>query len=188
MDGSTESIVQAYIDQSQTETVGPQSKRLEPDIGGDFVLHHGPNRGHYTISCGDPLVVEFQIEASEAIGEEDAGIGITIISRNGEPVVSMATDVQQAPWTKGSSRRWKVRCDMGRLPLNAEDYFGTVYLTDGEKVTCIFTSAIALQVISHDVFGCGRILPETRYWGPMYSEPEWEIYPVQEDSTFKENT
>ncbi len=180
-DGPSESVVDRYIDQSKQMTAEHRHGRIVADHGEGFVLHHKDNCGDITIFCGDPITSEFNIEAPQALSETKAGIGITIFTHTGDPLVSMSSNVQKAPRAMWRSRFWRVRCDMGRLPINAGTYFASVYVGDGLRMFARFSNAITIRVLEHDVFGWGHALPPASYWGPIYWAPEWDIQATELD-------
>lgn len=178
-DGPSDSMIEAYINQSAPQTLHRQTQRIEAHRGKGFFLHHKENCGEITVFCGDPIIIEFDIEAPNPIAETNAGIGITIVSETGDPIVSMSSNVQRALIASGLSRFWKVRCDMGRLPLNAGTYFAKVYVGNDEWSGARFDNAMTIRVMEYDVFGWGKSLPSPSQWGPMYWAPEWNIRPVE---------
>jgi len=182
-DGLADQVVDYYVVQRSQATASRKSNRIAADYGEGFVLHHKENCGDVTIFCGEPITLEFDIEAPGPLSETEAGIVIGIISATGERVASMGSMVQQAPTTPGRSRFWRVHCDMGRLPLNAGTYFAGVVVGDGRQSvpTAKFGQAFAIHVMEYDVFGWGSSLPSPRWWGPMYWAPRWDIRPMRDE-------
>ncbi len=182
-DGPADRVVDYYVDQQSRTTVLHKSNRVEADYGKGFVLHRQENRGEVTLFCGDPITLEFSIEAPRPLSEAQAGIGVSIITAIGERVVSMSSLVQQAPTTPGLSRFWGVRCELGHLPLNAGAYFVEVDVGDAQRSNraAKFTQAFTLHVMENDVFGWGSSLPSPRWWGPMYWAPQWVIQPMSDE-------
>ncbi len=180
-DGPADRVIDSYIDQRSQLTRVQESNRIEADYGEGFVLHHTGNSGDLTLFCGDPVTLEFEIEASRPLSEAEAGIGVGINTAAGDPVVSMSSLVQRAPTTPGISRFWRVRCDLGRLPLNAGRYFVAVDVGNAQRSrrTAKFTHAFTIHVMEYDVFGWGSSLPSPRWWGPMYWAPQWDIQPTR---------
>jgi len=179
-DGPADIVVNRYIDLYNQALRAKRPKSIKADTGKEFVLHRKEDNGEITICCGDPLVLEFEIEAPQPISETNAGIGITLLSPTDDPLVSMSSNVQALQKVPGLSRHWRVRCDMGRLPLNAGVYFARVIVGDSDQGRTIFRHAMTIEVIAHDVFGWGRCLPSPTYWGPVYWAPDWEIRPGDE--------
>ncbi len=182
-DGPADRVVGHYVERQSQPTRQDKSNRIEPDYGEGFVLHHKENFGDITIFCGDPIALEFDIEAPRSLSEAEAGGGLSIIVTTGEPVVSMSSLVQRAPTTPGLSRFWSVRCDLGRLPLNAGTYFVSVDIGDAQRSrrAAKFSQAFTIHVMESDVFGWGSSLPSPRWWGPMYWAPQWEIRPMGDE-------
>lgn len=181
-EGPPAAIVDLYIAQFEEVSPGDRSTRIEADrdffgISGEgFLLHHGDQVRQVALVCGQALAVEFVVETPKPLSE--ASVGITITKVTGEPVVSMSSKVQGIPSVNGFSRFWKVHCDMGHLPLNADTYSVDVYLGNGIHDVARFSKAVTLRVLEHDVFGWGNKLPSVRWWGPVYWAPKWNIRPT----------
>ncbi|HET7563611.1 MAG TPA: polysaccharide ABC transporter ATP-binding protein [Gemmatimonadaceae bacterium] len=176
MNGAPDAVVERYLELH--EDVDPRAERttLAADRGGPgFVLHYTDTPASITADCGDPLAIAFEIETPAPLDE--ASVGLTFVNTVGDPVVSMSSKVQNVRSAQGTSRRWRVRCDLGRIPLNAGSYTAKVYLGDGMNDIARFTGAFALRVMEHDVFGWGKELPDVRNWGPVYWAPQWDIHP-----------
>ncbi len=175
--GPTEQVVDAYLAEGREER---QYRR--GSIGGDagwgddFRLHYGSDGGMIVASCGSPLAFEFVIEAPSELREVSAGV--TLYGDRGEPVVGMSSKVQKVPSRRGCSRFWRVRIDLGKIPLNSGIYHARVYLGDGIQDVARFQSAYLVEVEEHDVFGWGNRVPPPSSWGSMYWAPQWEIGPV----------
>ena len=93
----------------------------------------------------------------------------------------MSSKVQNLRSTSpGLSRFWRVRCEMGHIPLNAGTYHVHAYMGDGLIDVARFTRAFAIRVAENDVFGWGNSLPSRSAWGAMYWAPDWKIASVEE--------
>ena len=175
MDGPAESVVEHYIQTVGTRQTANRSGPRQPDAGDGFVLHPRNPVGDLTMFCGDPMVLDFDLEARRPPIDTTVGVSIKITTPAGDPLVSMDSVVQRAGYIQGNSRRWNVRCDLGRIPLNAGTYFvwvyACVYVNNTVKSYAQFTNAFAIHVLEHDVFGWGTSLPRSRYWGPLYWAP-----------------
>jgi lipopolysaccharide transport system ATP-binding protein len=182
LDGPAESVIERYLQQVGDHNAANRSGPRQPDVGEGFLFHAGATGGDLTIFCGEPLVLDFDIESLQPPIDTTVGIGIKITSPAGDPIISMDSVVQRAGYIKGQSRRWRVRCDLGRVPLNAGTYFvqatACVYVDHTVKRYAQFSNALAVHVLEHDVFGWGTSLPRSKYWGPMYWAPRWEIRPT----------
>ncbi len=182
-DGPSDDVINHYLDYNQTMQ-GHQPGPIEADEGEGFLLHHKENNcGDITIFCGDPITLEFNIEVLKPHSTATVGIEIKILNRMGDPIVTMCSHVQRVPCITGPSRLWRVRCDLGCLPLNAGTYFvnvlAVVYVFNHVRSLAQFTNAMTIRVLEHDVFGWGRRLPSPTYWGPLYWAPQWDIRPVE---------
>lgn len=182
-DGPSETVVEQYIERSNKKKEDHLAKMIEADHHTSsrryegYFLHYKSGDGHVTMFCGDPMTLEFDIEAPEMVSETATGIGISIFTRTGESVVSMSSNAQAIPRVSGQSRVWSVRCEMGHIPLNAGWYYVNVNM--GDRTGSVqFTRAISIHVLEHDVFGWGQPLPSRTYWGPMYWAPSWDIRPL----------
>jgi lipopolysaccharide transport system ATP-binding protein len=173
-DGPTDGIVDLYVNKYAQPDRPEGSLRIRAEENDQFVLYL--QRERIPIFCGEPLSLEFLIEAPSTLPSTEAGIGVTILSNTGEPIVSMSSLVQRIT-VSGTSRHWQVRCDLGRLPINAGTYFANVHIGDGRR-SQKFVNAIKIEVLEHDVFGWGQSFPSARQWGPMYWAPQWEIRPA----------
>jgi lipopolysaccharide transport system ATP-binding protein len=182
LDGSADVVIEKYIEHFALRTAANRSGPLHPDRGEGFLLHPREPVGDLTIFCGEPIVFDFDVEALRPPTDARVGIGIKVTSRTGEPIVSMDSVVQCAGWMQGDAKLWNVRCDLGRVPLNAGTYFVWVYVCEYVNNTvrryARFSNAFAVHVLEHDVFGWGSHLPRTTYWGPMYWAPQWRICPA----------
>jgi len=177
LDADPESVMADYMARHEMALSGPPRTRVtgDPDLGAEFVLHLKKDAGEVGVSCGDPVRLEFDIEAPRPLAEVTAGI----VLRNlmGEPVVGMSSRVQNMPRVSSPSRFWRVSCDMGSLPLNAGTYLAGVYVGKGDREVARFSNAILIRVVEKDVFGWGSVLPGLRSWGPIYWAPRWDIEP-----------
>ncbi len=182
-DGPADRVVDDYVDQQSRTTVLHTSNRIEADYGKGFVLIRKENCGETSIFCGDPITLEFDIEAPRPLSDVEAGIEVGIVATTGERIVSMSSVVQRAPTALGLSRFWKVLCDMGRLPLNKGTYFVAVEVHDTRRSNPIakFSQPFTIHVMENDVFGWGSSLPSPRWWGPMYWAPQWVIQPMSDE-------
>lgn len=180
-EGPAAAIIDRYLAQFVEVSPGDGSGRIEADrelfgISGEGFFFEDADTGrHVTVVCGQAIVFEFLVETPKPLSE--ASVGITITAATGEPVVSMSSKVQGVPSANGLSRLWKVRCDMGHLPLNADTYLVNVYVGNGIHDVARFSRAVTLRVLEHDVFGWGNRLPTVKSWGPMYWAPQWDIRP-----------
>ncbi len=186
-DGPTDRVVDYYLEQRSQPTGLYRSNRIQADHGKGFVLCHKENLGDLTIFCGDPITLEFDIEAPRALSEAAVGIGISITTAAGDRVISMNSLVQGSESTAGLSRLWRVRCDMGRLPLNAGSYFAGIVVGDAQHSApaAKFEQAFTIHVMEYDVFGWGSSLPSPRWWGPMYWAPQWDIQPMSDEELLR---
>ena len=182
LDGPADAVVEKYVEQLSQQGAAVQSGPRRPDVGSGFLLHPRDPESDLTIFCGEPIVFDFDIEAEEPPTDAKVGISLRVTTPTGEYLVTMDSVVQRAGWIQGEEKRWNVRCDLGRLPLNEGAYFVwvtvCVYVDNTVKRFARFTNAFALHVLENDVFGWGSGLPRSRYWGPLYWAPEWQIQPV----------
>jgi hypothetical protein len=140
-----------------------------------YFLHIQSKYREISITCGDAIVLEFEIEARVPITETT--VGVTITDFRGTPIVGMSSKVQNVPRHTASSRFWKIICNMGSIPLNAGTYFVKIYVGDGKIDHARFNNAFALRVIANDVFGWGEHLPPVEAWGSLFWAPKWTIQP-----------
>ena len=180
-DGTPDAIVERYVenDKRQRDRPGP----VQPDEGGGFVVYPRKQGFELTISCGEPVVLEFDVEAETPPVNDAVSIGVKICTPSGDWLISMDSIVQRGPYISGSARRWTVQCDLGHIPLNAGTYFIWIYANVYELNTvrrfARFSRLFALHVLEADVFGWGATLPSPNYWGPVYWVPEWDIRPAE---------
>ena len=176
-DGPSAEVVEAYV----TRFVAPPSMLsgdVRDDWAGGYRLCAADGVREFTRMCGAALAFEFDIEAPNVVSSEWAGVGLTFYTRDGNPLVSMSSNVQSLRSATGSSRVWRVRCELGRLPLNAGTYTVRVYLGSNDRTIAQFSNAFSVRMLENDVYGWGNNLPSPMYWGPVYWAPEWEIQPV----------
>lgn len=178
-DGPSDQVVDRYLEQFNESAADGDSTTIEATLGNGFRLHHNGSR-YLSIFCGDSIALEFDIEAPRPLAHKDAGIGIGIATQAGDPLVSMSSLVQAISLNHGNSRVWRVRCDMGRLPLNTGTYFVSVDIGNAERGDRLasFQNVLTVKVMENDVFGWGNSLPSPRWWGPLYWAPDWKIQPV----------
>jgi lipopolysaccharide transport system ATP-binding protein len=187
MDGTSEAVVGRYIALHEEALSGERRHRIESDptwkdTSRGFFLYPRGERAEMAVDCGDDIVLEFEVESPKDL--EEATVGIVVVTTAGEKIASMSSKVQNVASAPGPSRRWSVRCDMGRLPLNAGIYRLHVYFGNGGFDFARFTSALAIKVREHDVFGWGNPLPPVESWGSIYWEPRWEIAPARRAAVF----
>jgi lipopolysaccharide transport system ATP-binding protein len=184
MEGPADVVVAHFNAQYEKSTTASRRAKIEADREGyvytrdDCFLYPKDQCTDLDILCGDPITLEFDLEIPKPITEATVGITISTISGYGSNVVSMSSKVQNIRSATGVSQFWTVRCDMGRLPLNAGVYLATVFVGNGLSDLAQFSNAFSIQVREYDVFGWGNSLPGPKYWGPLYWAPQWEIAPV----------
>lgn len=185
MEGPSDVVVAHYTTQCENSTTGSRpAKKIEADregyvyTGDGHFLYPKDQCTDLDILCGDPITLEFDLETPKPIAETTVGITISTASGYGSNVVSMSSKVQNIRSATGLSQVWRVRCDMGRLPLNAGQYLATVFVGNGLNDLAQFSNAFSIHVREHDVFGWGNSLPRPEYWGPVYWAPQWAISPV----------
>jgi lipopolysaccharide transport system ATP-binding protein len=180
LDGPADDVIQRYIHEAGSRRRSSGAP-LQPDVGDGFVLHPRDPVADLTLFCGEAVTFDFDVEAARPPVDRTVGVGIKITSPSGEPIVSMDSVVQRAGCIRGDAPRWNVRCDLGRLPLNAGTYFVwvfvNVYVSNTVKQYAQFSNAFTMHVLEHDVFGWGTSLPRPRYWGPLYWAPQWRFTP-----------
>ncbi|MEP6594267.1 MAG: polysaccharide ABC transporter ATP-binding protein, partial [Acidobacteriota bacterium] len=181
LDGPVDAVIEKYVEQLGQQSAAKQVGPRHPDVGSGFLLHPRDPVSDLTIFCGEAIVFDFDIEAEQPPGDARVGVSLRVTTPTGEYLVTMDSVVQRAGWLHGEEKRWNVRCDLGRLPLNEGAYFVwvtvCVYVDNTVKRFARFTNAFALHVLERDVFGWGNSLPRSRYWGPLYWAPEWQIQP-----------
>jgi len=177
-DGPSDQVIARYV--SEYDDNGPRGacERISGDAmfveGSDeFFLYPADRSTAVQVLCGEPIVLQFEIESPKPLVELSAGA--LIMSSSGERIAGMSSKVQRIRAVGRPSQRWLVRCDMGRLPLNAGTYAVDVYIGNGVMDVTRFPSAFELTVTEHDVFGWGNSLPPQTAWGPLYWAPTWHI-------------
>ena len=103
------------------------------------------------------------------------GINVKLSDRNGALVMGMDSTIQKVPGISGPPRTWRVRCDLGHVPLNSGTFSVSIIVCNEAHTFAQFDHAMTITVIEHDVFGWGKSLPGPRIWGPLYWAPKWEI-------------
>ena len=182
MDGPSSSVVEYYIDQYNEAPLAEEQRKIAADLkwrdtgdGEGFFLYPKDGRTHVSFLCGEDITLGFDIEAPRFISE--VTIGVCIITRAEEPVITMSSKIQNVPSAAGQSRFWQVCCDMGRVPLNAGNYVAHIYVGNAVSDYARFSRAFTIQVREHDVFGWGNPLPGREAWGSVYWAPNWDIRP-----------
>lgn len=179
LDGPQDSVTAHYLSQMiESKNTVDDIVEADPGRGNEFRLQFTDiTRRKLSISCGDPIVLEFQIDAPVPLAH--ATVGITLMDMVGGPVISMSSKVQNVPVPSGTSRLWSVCCELGVIPLNAGTYTGRVYVGEYKKDLARFTNAFTIKIIEKDVFGWGKTIPGSKDWGNMYWAPSWNIKPVK---------
>ena len=108
-----------------------------------------------SISCGEPLVLEFEVDCPGA--QASATADFVLYSLFDVPVVGGSSKVQRICGA-GSSSRWQVTCALGSIPLNAGTYYASIWFGNQERDYASFSRALSIHVESADPFGWG-----TRY-------------------------
>jgi lipopolysaccharide transport system ATP-binding protein len=175
-EGPTEEVVTQYVVQYAKAAAAADLHRIAADRGDATLINEQPQFGEYYINCGSPLVLEFQIELPDEI--PSASVGVTLYNSESSPVVAMSTKVQGIASSPGPAKTWRVRCDLGCVPLNAGTYFTRVYVADGNHDIARFSNAQIIQFNEHDVFGWGNGLPAAEHWGHFYWAPDWQVDPA----------
>jgi len=181
-EGAAATVVDQYIAQYEEADLEDLCERIEGDRqawlgrGEGFFLIPQDKCKYLSLLCGDAVTIEFDVEAPKPL--RAATVGISIVGPADERVISMSSKVQNIPSAAGFSRFWRVRCEMGHLPLNAGTYFASVWIGNGMHDVARFSKAFTIGVREHDVFGWGNRLPSSQHWGPMYWAPKWDIRPA----------
>ena len=182
MDGPADAVIDRYVEQLSQQGAARQAGPRYPDVGSGFVLHPRDPVSDLTVFCGEPIVFDFDVESEKPPTDARVGVSLRVTRPNGEYLITMDSVVQRAAWIQGEQKRWNVRCDLGRLPLNEGAYFVwvtvCVYVDNTVKSYARFSNAFALHVLERDVFGWGSVLPRSRHWGPFYWAPRWQIAPA----------
>jgi ABC-type polysaccharide/polyol phosphate transport system ATPase subunit len=158
---------------NDVQTSRPKSISADKNRGDGYFLHIRDHRREISVSCGERLVLEFEIEAPAPIAE--ATVGVTITDLRGIPIMSMSSKVQNVPRDPTLSKFWKTVCDMGEVPLNAGTYFMQIYVGNGQSDYARFSDVFGLKVLARDVFGWGNHLPSAQSWGAVFWAPKWDI-------------
>jgi len=174
--GPSDEVVSQYVQQFERRAAESEFSVVRADRGEGTLTNPPPHQGHVIVRCGDPIALDFEMEYPQPLDQATAGI--VILNAEHARVVSMSSLVQNVPSRPGPSCRWKVHCDMGRIPLNAGTYYTVVYLADERREIARFSNAQMLTVGEHDVFGWGNRLPVAEHWGPFYWAPDWDIQPA----------
>jgi len=175
--GPTDKVLDRYLE-NQSTTDKHLGKRIDSDVdrGAGFVLERHSENGAISLLCGKPFCLEFDVETPNTMEKMTAGI--TFKNMLGTPIVAMSSKIQNIPSKKGPSKRWRISCDLGNIPLNAGTYMITVYIGDGDKDVAKFSNPFTVNVLPNDVFGWGNELPTAQQWGSMYWAPKWDIQPA----------
>ena len=184
-EGPSGTVISRYIAQFENDSPRQQRSKIEPDTNfadtvEGYFLHPKNQDVDISVPCGESITIEFELESPKILHELTAGI--VIVSGTDEKIVGMSSKVQNIRSISAPSRFWSVRCEIGRLPLNAGDYFAHVYIGNGMIDVARFTRGFAIRVQEHDVFGWGNRLPDKIAWGPMYWAPTWRIASCSETS------
>src|SRR5437870_1140975 len=178
MDGPSSRVVEYYIDQYNDVPPAEEQEKIAADLtwrdtgdGEGFFLYPKDGKTHVSFLCGEDLTLRFDIEAPQSISEVTTGVCIITLAE--EPVITMSSKIQNVPSAGGQSRFWQVCCDMGRVPLNAGNYFAHIYVGNAVSDYARFTRAFTIQMREHDVFGWGNPLPGREAWGSVYWAPNW---------------
>ena len=184
MDGPSSDVIAQYLAQSEDAfSIEPKAK-IAADLtwrdsneGEGFFLYPKNQITKIVVQCGDPIVLEFDIESPLPL--DQVTIGVQFASQSGNKVVSMSSKIQSVPSASGTSCFWRVVCDMGRLPLNSGNYKVTIHVGNPLSDYARFSPAFFLTVTDHDVYGWGNPLPPSEAWGHVYWAPTWDIHPIK---------
>jgi lipopolysaccharide transport system ATP-binding protein len=172
LEGPAADVIAHYIGERDESDGGAVA--IQDDARSGFTLF-SPVR-EVQVACGDPIVIEFDILCPRS--HPDAIAGMVIYDIYDAPVVG-ASSVMQGVAGKGNERRWRIRIDMGRMPLNSGQYRISVWFGSGYRDHAAFSKSVSLRVVEADPFGWGNRVP--RVWGHFYWKPEWDIQPVAPD-------
>jgi lipopolysaccharide transport system ATP-binding protein len=181
-DGPSDEVITRYLADVERDELPEQRPRIAGDAAfvegsEDFFLHPKDQNAIISVLCGEPIVVEFDVESPKTLN--DATAGVLVMSSTGEKIVAMSSKVQNIQTHESPSRFWRVRCDMGRLPLNAGTYFAQIHFGNGMVDVARFSGAFKIKVAENDVFGWGNGLPPQSAWGSVYWAPNWHIAAVE---------
>lgn len=147
----------------------------DPQRGEDINLLFSDAPRHMRVHCGSPVKLDFAVQFPHAL--RNLNVAFTLLSLEDTPIMSMDSGVQAVACAAGCADRWRVRVDLGAIPLNAGVYRVRIYISSGGFEVARFTDAIVMEVLENDVFGSGNALPSAVHWGPTYWAPTWLFEP-----------
>lgn len=175
MVGPTTDLIARYLTASGNSDSDGGKTEIRADRGEGILRNIAPSDGCLHVRCGESVVVEFLVEVSSPV--EHANASVVLLDENLCPVVAMSSLVQNVPSQPGRSHLWKVRCDMGHIPLNAHTYYTRVHFGDLHREIARFSNVHAITIQEYDVYGWGSALPSVRSWGHFFWAPNWDIRP-----------
>lgn len=155
-------------------------RETTPQIEGETRVPDDRDRGYFLIRpdkefsfvLGEPITLEYEIECPEPF--ENACSGLVIYDNLGNPIVGASSTRQRVSGT-GTSKRWRIECDLGELPLVSERYFVSVWFGNLNDDHARFPRVLALNIAPADPFGVGLSVPKS--WGQLYWKGDWILTP-----------
>jgi len=171
--GSPADTIEEYVSAQVEPAVVAREVPDEQNSG--YVLIR-PER-ELSFRCGEEISFEFQIRCPRPFSEATAGV--IVFDAFGEPVLG-ASSKHEGICGAGEGSVWLVRCNMGKLPLNAGRYRAGIWFGNRQADLARFPNALAIEVTPGDPFGWGSSVPAA--WGHFFWKPEWRLTPAADDT------
>jgi lipopolysaccharide transport system ATP-binding protein len=171
--GSASDVVTSYLD--DVSAPEPCRRRVPDDKGNGYSLRTPSTR--IRVSCGESIRLEYSIESPHKV--TSVTTGLVVYDLFDTPVLGASSKLQGAFGT-GNSKRWRVVCDLGTLPLNAGRYYVSVWFGGRYRDYAKFSRALSLIVSPADPFDWGNEVPSS--WGYFFWEPQWEFTDSQPET------
>jgi lipopolysaccharide transport system ATP-binding protein len=166
--GSAEASVQHYMQQEE-------GRRADATVRFDPKPGSGPRMTAATLVCGgepgtklqmgDTLDVEIDFQHETAL---EARIGMVVMNMDGVRIINTNNRFQPTEGFGGSTRKGRIRCELGKVPLLAGVYSISLWFGDMAHDSHIVEGALSFEVIERDIWGMGRVPPssDSLMWWP----------------------
>jgi lipopolysaccharide transport system ATP-binding protein len=138
--------------------------------GSGFQLVH--RAGGARFECGEPIAFTFDVVCPREVCHATAGV--IVYDPCDDPVLGTSSQLQRVHGDAASAR-WRVRCDLGPVPLTSGAYHVTVHFGDEFRPFAEFPRAFSFDVLPGAPYGWGRV---PRRFGHFYWKADWGIEPI----------
>ena len=165
--GCSPDVIDYYI--KQQVHAAPTQRKVEDDRGAGYTLIK--QGGETRFLCGDPIELRFEVQCPEPVSSATAGLVVYDVM--GASVLGASSKFQGVHGDNSPSSRWRVRCDLGDLPLNSGRFYVSISFGNRYRDYAKFSRALSFEIVASDPFGWGKQVPKG--WGYLFWRAKWRI-------------